>query len=118
MIWDDAPSDRCNFTGPLDGNYGQQMIIYLPVKNNFGVSKNFRIFIGSTGMEFIPGSDATNGVNRINIYDNTGSNTNNLAISDADGFVTLTQVNTWDQNGTNNLISGTIHANKDLNGKL
>ncbi|UUZ83507.1 hypothetical protein LJK88_06510 [Paenibacillus sp. P26] len=48
-VWDDAPSSQGNMSGPLDGNFGIQMDIHLPIKNNLGYDSDFRVFIGSIG---------------------------------------------------------------------
>lgn len=41
--------DSGQTTGDLDGSYGQQLVIILPIHNGTSSARSFRIFIGSTG---------------------------------------------------------------------
>ena len=41
--------DSGQTSGPLEGSYGQQLVVTLPIYNSFSVAKIFNIYIGSTG---------------------------------------------------------------------
>lgn len=54
QITDYAPSDRGNTSGRLQGAYGQQFNISVPIRNIFSTIKTFRIMIGTMATEGSP----------------------------------------------------------------
>lgn len=51
-----------NSTGKIEGSFGQQLVITLPVRNSFNTTRTFRIAVGSRGGATIPVVNAYNAI--------------------------------------------------------
>ena len=63
------PSNKT--TGPLQGGFGQQYYITIPIKNTTGITRKFRIVIGSRGGQHYPFVNFAGGIAYSGPYDYT-----------------------------------------------